>query len=149
MAFLEENAELAWKRAVINADDEQILVFEDTLMTKYALYAEKGIKMAEEQGFHEKLIILFDELNKYAQAREKESPIIEQVQYINERDRFLDVILLGVEQFMSAVNERVVVNCSTMIINRTRTAELSSPIYRFSDLQLNRIWQDCKRLHLS
>jgi hypothetical protein len=112
------------------ADDEQTLVFGDILRTIYALYAEEG---SESEDLPEKVIIFVDELNKYAPAREKESPIIEQVLDIAERGRSLGVVLLGAEQFMSAVHERVVGNCSTMVIGRSGSAELSSPAYRFLD----------------
>jgi hypothetical protein len=112
------------------ADDEQTLVFGDILRTIYALYAEEG---SESEDLPEKVIIFVDELNKYAPAREKGSPIIEQVLDIAERGRSLGVILLGAEQFMSAVHERVVGNCSTAVIGRSGSAELSSPAYRFLD----------------
>ncbi len=112
------------------ADDEQTLVFGDILRTIYALYAEEG---SEAQDLPEKVIIFVDELNKYAPARGGESPIIQQVLDIAERGRSLGVVLLGAEQFMSAVHERVVGNCSTVIIGRSGSAELSSPAYRFLD----------------
>ncbi|MCS6908537.1 MAG: ATP-binding protein [Anaerolineales bacterium] len=112
------------------ADDEQTLVFGDILRTIYALYAEEG---SESEDLPEKVIIFVDELNKYAPAREKESPIIEQVLDIAERGRSLGVVLLGAEQFMSAVHERVVGNCSTTVIGRSGSAELSSSVYRFLD----------------
>jgi hypothetical protein len=112
------------------ADDEQTLVFGDILRTICALYAEEG---SESEDLPEKVIIFVDELNKYAPAREKGSPIIEQVLDIAERGRSLGVVLLGAEQFMSAVHERVVGNCSTMVIGRSGSAELSSPAYRFLD----------------
>jgi hypothetical protein len=112
------------------ADDEQTLVFGDILRTIYALYAEEG---SESEDLPEKVIIFVDELNKYAPAREKESPIIEQVLDIAERGRSLGVVLLGAEQFMSAVHERVVGNCSTMVIGRSGSAELASSAYRFLD----------------
>lgn len=109
-------------------DDEQTLVFGDILRTIYALYAEEG---SESEDLPEKVIIFVDELNKYAPARERESPIIEQVLDIAERGRSLGVVLMGAEQFMSAVHERVVGNCSTTVIGRSGSAELSSPAYRF------------------
>jgi len=112
------------------ADDEQTLVFGDILRTIYALYAEEG---SESEDLPEKVIIFVDELNKYAPAREKESPIIEQVLDIAERGRSLGVVLLGAEQFMNAVHERVVGNCSTMVIGRSGSAELASSAYRFLD----------------
>ncbi len=112
------------------ADDEQTLVFGDILRTLYTLYAEEG---SEAQDLPEKVIVFVDELNKYAPAREKGSPIIEQVLDIAERGRSLGLILFGAEQFMSAVHERVVGNCSTLVLGRSGSAELSAPAYRFLD----------------
>jgi hypothetical protein len=112
------------------ADDEQTLVFGDILRTIYNLYAEEG---SESGDLPEKVIIFVDELNKYAPARERESPIIEQVLDIAERGRSLGVVLFGAEQFMSAVHERVVGNCATTVIGRSGSAELASPVYRFLD----------------
>ena len=111
-------------------DEEQTLVFGDILRTIYALYAEEG---SEREDLPEKVIIFVDELNKYAPPREKESPIIEQVLDIAERGRSLGVVLFGAEQFMSAVHERVAGNCSTMVIGRSSSAELSAVHYRFLD----------------
>jgi len=111
-------------------DDEQTLVFGDILRTIYALYAEEG---DEREDLPDKVIVFVDELNKYAPARDKESPIIEQVLDIAERGRSLGIILFGAEQFMSAIHERVAGNCSTMVIGRSGSAELSSPAYRFLD----------------
>lgn len=108
-------------------DDEQTLVFGDILRTIYQLYAEEG---TEEYELPEKVIIFVDELNKYAPAREKTSPIIDQVLDIAERGRSLGVVLFGAEQFMSAVHERVVGNCATTVIGRTGSSELASPAYR-------------------
>lgn len=112
------------------ADDEQTLVFGDILRTVYNLYAEEG---SEREDLPEKVIIFVDELNKYAPAREKESPILEQVLDIAERGRSLGVVLFGAEQFMSAVHERVAGNASTLVLGRSGSAELSSPVYRFLD----------------
>jgi DNA helicase HerA-like ATPase len=111
-------------------DDEQTLVFGDILRTIYALYAE-GSEEADE--LPDKVIIFVDELNKYAPARERESPIIQQVLDIAERGRSLGVVLFGAEQFMSAIHERVAGNCATQVIGRSGSAELSASHYRFLD----------------
>ncbi|MDW8026992.1 MAG: ATP-binding protein [Armatimonadota bacterium] len=111
-------------------DDEQTLVFGDILRTIYALYAEEG---SDREDLPEKVIIFVDELNKYAPNREKGSPIIDQVLDIAERGRSLGVVLFGAEQFMSAVHERVAGNCSTTVVGRSGSAELSAVHYRFLD----------------
>jgi len=117
-------------------DEKQTLIFGDILRTIYALYAE-----ASEEGetLPKKVIIFVDELNKYAPARERESPIIEQVLDIAERGRSLGVILFSAEQFMSAVHPRAIGNCATLVIGRSGAAELAEPEYRFlnPDVKMN------------
>jgi len=111
-------------------DDEQTLVFGDILRTLYALYAE--VEEGDED-LPEKVIIFVDELNKYAPAREKASPILEQVLDIAERGRSLGIVLFSAEQFMSAVHSRVVGNCSTRVFGRSGSAELAAEHYRSLD----------------
>jgi hypothetical protein len=111
-------------------DDEQTLVFGDILRTLYALYAEAD---EGDEDLPEKVIIFVDELNKYAPAREKASPILEQVLDIAERGRSLGIVLFGAEQFMSAVHPRVVGNCATRVFGRSGSAELAAEHYRSLD----------------
>jgi len=111
-------------------DEEQTLVFGDILRTVYALYAEEG---SEEYELPKKVIIFVDELNKYAPARERSSPIQEQVLDIAERGRSLGVILISAQQFMSAVHGRVTGNAATLVVGRSGSAELAAPAYRFLD----------------
>lgn len=111
-------------------DEEQTLVFGDILRTVYALYAEEG---TEDHELPKKVIIFVDELNKYAPARERSSPILEQVLDIAERGRSLGVILISAQQFMSAVHGRVTGNVATLVVGRSGSAELSAPSYRFLD----------------
>jgi len=111
-------------------DEEQTLVFGDILRTVYALYAEEG---TEEYELPKKVIIFVDELNKYAPASERSSPILEQVLDIAERGRSLGVILISAQQFMSAVHGRVTGNAATLVVGRSGSAELSAPAYRFLD----------------
>jgi hypothetical protein len=87
----------------------------------------------------EKVIIFVDELNKYAPAGTKDSPLIEQILDISERGRSLGVILFSAQQFMSAVHPRVTGNSATKILGRTSSAEVMQPDYRFleQDLKLS------------
>ncbi len=111
-------------------DDEQTLVFGDILRTIYKLYSEDA---GDGDDLPDKVLIFVDELNKYAPARETGSPIIDQVLDIAERGRSLGVVLFRAEQFMSAVHERVAGNCSTIVVGRTGSSELSAPAHRFLD----------------
>lgn len=118
-------------------DEEQTLVFGDLLRTIYEIKAEGA---EDEKGnpieAPEKVIFFVDELNKYAPAGARTSPITDQVLDIAERGRSLGVILLSAQQFMSAVHNRVTGNSATKILGRTGSAEVAMPDYRFLDDEL-------------
>jgi uncharacterized protein len=115
------------------ADDEQTLVFGDILRTIYAIKSEAVEGREEPSPIPEKIIVFVDELNKYAPAGGKESPITQQVLDVAERGRSLGVILISAQQFMSAVHPRVTGNSATKIIGRTGSSEVNAPDYRFLD----------------
>lgn len=120
-------------------DEEQKLVFGDVLRTVYELKAEDPENRTSKKPIPEKVIFFVDELNKYAPAGHRGSPILEQVLDIAERGRSLGLILFSAQQFMSAVHSRVTGNCATKILGRTGASEISSPDYRFldDDLKMN------------
>lgn len=113
-------------------EHEQAFVFGDIIRTVYEMFAESG----EAFDMPEKVLIFVDELNKYAPAGTKESPLIEQILDISERGRSLGVILLSAQQFMSAVHPRVTGNAATKIIGRSTSSEIMQPDYRFLDQEL-------------
>lgn len=79
-----------------------------------------------------KVIIFVDELNKYASNdTPKSSPILHQLLDITERGRSLGIILFSVEQFRSAIHDRVKGNCATSAYGRTNAIEVSKPDYRY------------------
>ena len=114
-------------------DEEQKLVFGDVLRTVYELKAEDSEQRKSKKPIPEKIIFFVDELNKYAPAGSRGSPILEQVLDIAERGRSLGLILFSAQQFLSAVHDRVTGNCATKILGRTGAGEISSPEYRFLD----------------
>lgn len=120
-------------------DEEQKLVFGDVLRTVYELKAEDPENRTSKKPIPEKIIFFVDELNKYAPAGVRGSPILEQVLDIAERGRSLGVVLFSAQQFMSAVHARVTGNCATKILGRTGSSEISAPDYRFldDDLKMN------------
>lgn len=80
----------------------------------------------------DKVIIFVDELNKYASAdTPKSSPILKQILDIAERGRSLGIILFSVEQFRSAIHDRVKGNCATQAYGRTNAIEVSKSDYRY------------------
>lgn len=80
----------------------------------------------------DKVILFVDELNKYASTDvPKNSPILRQLLDIAERGRSLGIILFSVEQFRSAIHDRVKGNCATHAYGRTNAIEVSKPDYRY------------------
>lgn len=86
----------------------------------------------ERTNVPKKVIIFVDELNKYASSdTPKNSPILHQLLDITERGRSLGIILFSVEQFRSAIHDRVKGNCATSAYGRTNAIEVSKPDYRY------------------
>ena len=80
----------------------------------------------------DKVILFVDELNKYASSDvPKNSPILKQLLDIAERGRSLGIILFSVEQFRSAIHDRVKGNCATQAYGRTNAIEVSKPDYKY------------------
>lgn len=113
-------------------EHEQAFVFGDIIRTVYEMFAESD----SAQELPKKVLIFVDELNKYAPAGTKDSPLIEQILDISERGRSLGVILLSAQQFMSAVHPRVTGNAATKILGRSTSSEIMQPDYRFLDQDL-------------
>ena len=87
---------------------------------------------AERTDIPDKVILFVDELNKYASNDvPKNSPILRQLLDIAERGRSLGIILFSVEQFRSAIHDRVKGNCATHAYGRTNAIEVSKPDYRY------------------
>ena len=86
----------------------------------------------ERDNVPKKVILFVDELNKYASTdTPKNSPILRQLLDITERGRSLGIILFSVEQFRSAIHDRVKGNCATAAYGRTNAIEVSKPDYRY------------------
>ncbi len=113
-------------------EHEQAFVFGDIIRTVYEMFAESD----ETLTLPKKVLIFVDELNKYAPAGVKDSPLIEQILDISERGRSLGVILLSAQQFMSAVHPRVTGNAATKVLGRSTSSEIMQPDYRFLDQDL-------------
>jgi hypothetical protein len=87
---------------------------------------------ADHTNIPDKVIMFVDELNKYASTDiPKNSPILRQLLDIAERGRSLGIVLFGVEQFRSAIHDRVKGNCATQAYGRTNAIEVSKPDYRY------------------
>lgn len=117
-------------------DEEQTLVFGDLIRTVYELKSEASELRTTKEVIPNKIIFFVDELNKYAPASGKDSPIVQQVLEIAERGRSLGVILISAQQFMSAVHPRITGNSATKILGRTGSSEVTQSDYRFLDQDL-------------
>ncbi|MBI2071692.1 MAG: ATP-binding protein [Gemmatimonadetes bacterium] len=78
----------------------------------------------------EHVIVLVDELNKYAPADGPESYVREMLLDIAERGRYLGLVLFGAQQFRSQVHRRVVGNAATAIFGRSDLDELGTAGYQ-------------------
>jgi hypothetical protein len=116
------------------SEHEQMLVFGDLLKSVYSLKADPPEDRTE--PVPEKIIFFVDELNKYAPAGPRPSPLTELVLEIAERGRSLGVTLISAQQFLSAVHPRVTGNCATKVIGRSGSAEVLQPDYRFLDTEI-------------
>lgn len=110
--------------------DTQAFVFGDVIRAIYDL--KLGQEDRDENEIPTKIVIFIDELNKYASKDiPKNSPILKQIIDISERGRSLGIILFSVEQFKSAIHDRVKGNCATHAYGRTNAIEISKGDYRF------------------
>ncbi len=110
--------------------DTQAFVFGDVIRAIYEL--KLGQEERDENEIPSKIIIFIDELNKYASKDvPKSSPILKQILDISERGRSLGIILFSVEQFKSAIHDRVKGNCATHAYGRTNAIEISKSDYKF------------------
>jgi len=110
--------------------DTQAFVFGNVIGAIYDL--KLGQEDRDENEIPSKIIVFIDELNKYASSDvPKNSPILRQIIDITERGRSLGIILFSVEQFKSAIHDRVKGNCATHAYGRTNAIEATKPDYRF------------------
>lgn len=110
--------------------DTQAFVFGDVIRAIYEL--KLGQELRDEKEIPTKIVVFIDELNKYASKDiPKDSPILKQILDISERGRSLGIILFSVEQFKSAIHDRVKGNCASHAFGRTNAIEISKPDYRF------------------
>ena len=108
-------------------EKSQGFVFGDVMDTLHSMMSAKSI-----DGMPDKIVVFVDELNKYASKdTPKSSQILQQLLEITERGRSLGLILFSVEQFKSAIHERVKGNCATSAYGRTNFVEVANSEYRY------------------
>jgi hypothetical protein len=76
------------------------------------------------------VIVVVDELNKYAPSDGQESYLRQTLLDISERGRYLGLVLFSAQQFRSQVHKRIVGNSATCIYGRMDMDELATPGYQ-------------------
>lgn len=76
-----------------------------------------------------RVIVFFDELNKYAPSDGGETYLKQTLLDIAERGRYLGLVLFSAQQFRSQVHKRIVGNCGTNLLGRMDMDELATPGY--------------------
>ena len=113
--------------AGLNDLDEQGFVVGDLMRNVEQLYRERRHDRPK------RLIILVDELNRYAPRGDGGGAVAGQVADIARTGRSRGTILFTAAQLRSMVSPQVVENCATHVIGRCGAAELTAPAYGFID----------------
>jgi len=82
----------------------------------------KGLELESSQRHLDRVVIVIDELNKYAPKRW--SPIKEQIVDVVARGRDLRLSLIGAQQFASEIDGEVLGNSSTRVVGRSDPNEI-------------------------
>jgi DNA helicase HerA-like ATPase len=75
------------------------------------------------------LIVVVDELNKYAPSGGHENYTVTTLRYIAARGRSLGLVLFGAQQFRSRVDQQIIGNCANSAYGHIQMEELSQPGY--------------------
>jgi DNA helicase HerA-like ATPase len=75
------------------------------------------------------LIVVADELNKYAPSGGYESYMLTALRDIASRGRYLGLVLFGAQQFRSRVDAQIIGNCANSVYGHIQMEELSQPGY--------------------
>jgi DNA helicase HerA-like ATPase len=109
---------------VANVDPQaQDLVF-TRIVSRLRQHLEKG-----DLGVKH-VIVVVDELNKYAPSDGQDTYLKQTLLDISERGRYLGLVLFSAQQFRSQVHKRVVGNSATCVYGRMDMDELATPGYQ-------------------
>jgi len=78
-----------------------------------------------------RLIVVVDELNKYAPTGGMETYVVKSLKEIAARGRYLGLTLFGAQQFRSRVDKEVVGNAATHAFGHIEAEELAQPGYSY------------------
>ncbi len=77
------------------------------------------------------LVVMVDELNKYAPSGGRDTAIVRSLQDIAARGRYMGLTLFGAQQFRSRVDKEVVGNAATHVFGHIEAEELAQPGYSY------------------
>jgi hypothetical protein len=106
------------------ASDEQDLAFAGVI-TKLRERMEDG-----DLGVG-RLVVMVDELNKYAPTSGHETYVLKSLREIAARGRYLGLTLFGAQQFRSRVDKEIVGNAATHAFGHVEAEELAQPGYSY------------------
>lgn len=99
-------------------DDEKRLLVNAVLRE-----VSKGLELPRSQRHIDRVVVIVDELNKYAPRRW--SPIKDQIIDVVARGRDLKLSLIGAQQFASDIDNEVLGNSTTRVVGRSDPSEIN------------------------
>jgi hypothetical protein len=112
-------------------DNEKRMVFFSILSDLSYILENRKQGDPEYITFPSRVAIFVDELNKFAPStRSLYSPIKHFLIDIAARGRSIGLSLIGAQQFASQIDEEILGNCSTYLIGKTDSVELSNKFYK-------------------
>ncbi len=78
-----------------------------------------------------RLVVMVDELNKYAPSGGTETYVVRSLREIAARGRYLGLTLFGAQQFRSRVDKEIVGNAATHAFGHIEAEEMSNPGYSY------------------
>jgi uncharacterized protein len=78
-----------------------------------------------------RLVVMVDELNKYAPSGGAETYVVRSLREIAARGRYLGLTLFGAQQFRSRVDKEIVGNAATHAFGHVEAEELAQPGYSY------------------
>lgn len=102
--------------------DAQDLVFA-------AVISELRNRMEQGNLGVQRLVVVVDELNKYAPSGGRETHVMRSLRDIAARGRYLGLVLFSAQQFRSRVDPQIVGNCANSAFGNIQLEELTHPTY--------------------
>lgn len=92
-----------------------------------------------------RLIVVVDELNKFAPSSGRETYTVRALRDIAARGRYQGLILFGAQQFRSRVDPQIIGNCSSSAYGHILMEELANPIYSPYPLAVREKMANCQQ----